>query len=62
MSKDLDCPLLFLDCPLLFPRPLRGIFRKRRHLLDLLLRTAIDCLRDWFSALRLLKTPPPEIN
>ena len=27
------------------PRPLRGIFRKRRHLL---FRTAIECLRDWF--------------
>ncbi len=32
------------------PRPLRGIFRKRRHLLDLLFRTAIECLRDWFRA------------
>jgi len=32
------------------PRPLRGIFRKRRHLLDLLFRTAIACLRDWFRA------------
>ena len=30
------------------PRPLRGIFRKRRHLLDLLFRTSIECLRDWF--------------
>lgn len=30
------------------PRPLRGIFRKRRHLLDLLFRTSIETLRDWF--------------
>ena len=32
------------------PRPLRGIFRKRRHLLDLLFSTSIECLRDWFRA------------
>jgi hypothetical protein len=32
------------------PRPLRGIFRKRRHLLHLLYRDAIECLRDWFRA------------
>lgn len=32
------------------PRPLRGIFRKRRHLLDLLFRTSIETLRDWFHA------------
>ena len=30
------------------PRPLRGIFRKRRKLLTLLFREAIACLRDWF--------------
>jgi len=29
------------------PKPLRGIFRKRRKLLDHLFRTAIDSLRDW---------------
>jgi len=29
------------------PRMLRGIFRKRRHLLDHLFRTATDSLRDW---------------
>ncbi len=32
------------------PRPLRGIFRKRRHLLHLLYCAAIECLRDWFRA------------
>jgi len=29
------------------PRMLRGIFRKRRHLLDHLFKTATDSLRDW---------------
>jgi hypothetical protein len=29
------------------PRPLRGIFRKRRKLLDHLFRVSIECLRDW---------------
>ena len=32
------------------PRMLRGIFRKRRHLLALLFQTAIDTLRDAFRA------------
>lgn len=32
------------------PRPLRGIFRKRRHLLGLLFCSAIESLRDWFRA------------
>ncbi|MFT5469568.1 MAG: hypothetical protein ACI8UO_004689 [Verrucomicrobiales bacterium] len=32
------------------PKPLRGIFRKRRHLLTLLFQEAIACLRDWFRA------------
>ncbi len=30
------------------PKPLRGIFRKRRKLLTLLFHEAIGCLRDWF--------------
>ena len=30
------------------PKPLRGIFRKRRKLLDLLFHEAIACLQDWF--------------
>jgi len=29
------------------PKPLRGIFRKRRKLLDHLFSTAIESLRDW---------------
>ncbi len=29
------------------PRVLRGIFRKRRYLLDHLFKTATTCLRDW---------------
>lgn len=29
------------------PRPLRGIFRKRRKLLHLLFKASIECLRDW---------------
>ena len=32
------------------PKPLRGIFRKRRKLLSLLFREAITCLRDWMRA------------
>ena len=32
------------------PRPLRGIFRKRRKLLDHLFRVSIECLRDWMRA------------
>jgi hypothetical protein len=32
------------------PRPLRGIFRKRRKLLDHLFRVSIGCLRDWMRA------------
>jgi hypothetical protein len=31
-----------------FPKMLRGIFRKRRHLLHLLFQTATECLRDAF--------------
>jgi hypothetical protein len=31
-----------------FPKMLRGIFRKRRHLLHILLQTATECLRDAF--------------
>ena len=30
------------------PKPLRGIFRKRRKLLDHLFHEAIACLQDWF--------------
>ena len=33
-----------------FPKMLRGIFRKRRHLLHLLFQTATECLRDAFRA------------
>ena len=33
-----------------FPKMLRGIFRKRRRLLDLLFQTATECLRDAFRA------------
>ena len=33
-----------------FPKMLRGIFRKRRHLLHLLFHTAAECLRDAFRA------------
>jgi hypothetical protein len=32
------------------PKPLRGIFRKRRKLLTLLFHEAITSLRDWFRA------------
>lgn len=32
------------------PKPLRGIFRKRRKLLDHLFTTAIESLRDWMRA------------
>jgi hypothetical protein len=32
------------------PKPLRGIFRKRRNLLDHLFRVSLDTLRDWMRA------------
>ena len=32
------------------PKPLRGIFRKRRKLLDHVFRVSIECLRDWMRA------------
>jgi len=32
------------------PKPLRGIFRKRRKLLTILFQEATGCLRDWFRA------------
>jgi len=32
------------------PKPLRGIFRKRRKLLDHLFSAAIESLRDWMRA------------
>jgi hypothetical protein len=33
-----------------FPKMLRGIFRKRRHLFHVLFQTATECLRDPFRA------------
>jgi hypothetical protein len=32
------------------PKPLRGVFHKRRKLLDDLFTTAIESLRDWMRA------------
>ncbi|MGD7653931.1 MAG: IS91 family transposase [Verrucomicrobiales bacterium] len=50
IARELCHPVPHRQFVFTMPRPLRGIFRKRRELLGLLFQTATGCLRDWFRA------------
>jgi hypothetical protein len=47
IAETLCKPVPYRQFVFTIPRMLRGIFRKRRHLLDHLFRSATDSLRDW---------------